>query len=146
MSERSVLAKKLDDITSVIVRIRADWRCIKCGRRYEPIRSRFNGLPRQNMLTTSHYWNRWRHSVRWDYANLDAMCKFCHDEVEHKKHEEVDGFNYENYMFEKLGQAEYERMMRRSEEVAFFTTSHLKMMLTARRAEARRLNQNVRYF
>ena len=123
----SGLEKKLDEIVSIYVRARADWKCIVCRRRYMPVRGR-NGLPRQNMLTASHYFNRWKRSVRWDLDNLDSVCIFCHTAIENSKNDPVNGFVYKKYMIEKLGIMEFEMLRIKSTKVKIFNDSDYEKM------------------
>ena len=123
----SGLEKKLDEIVSVYARAKADWKCIKCRRRYMPVKGR-NGIPRQNILTASHYFNRWKKSTRWDIDNIDPACIFCHTEIENSKKKPVDGFVYKEYMINKLGIMGFEELEFKSNKVKIYTEEELKKM------------------
>lgn len=117
MYKRSKLVKSLDDIMSLIVRIRGDWTCIKCKRTYPPVISRTTGLPAQNIMTNSHFFGRGHWATRYDFDNTDPMCLFCHAKVENHKYEDVEGFNYEEYMIKKLGQARLDVLKMKSKMI-----------------------------
>lgn len=127
-SERSKLIKEIDDVVSLIVRIKADWTCKKCHRRYEPEMTS-KGLPGQKLMTTSHYFSRGDISGRWNFDNLDAMDIFCHQKVENHKTDTIEGFNYEQYMIEKLGKDKFERLKLICTQTTKYSTAELGLLL-----------------
>lgn len=133
--QRRKIKAELHDITSLIIRIKADWTCVKCKRKYPPVISPRTGLPGQNLMTTSHYWGRGEDGTSWDERNLDAMCLFCHQKVENHKHEEVEGFNYEFYMKQKLGLDGYNLLDYKAHTPTKFTTIELNILLQEKKKE-----------
>lgn len=104
---RSRLIRSIDDIFSLLVRIKGNWTCVKCGRTYPPVTSRITGLPAQNIMTNSHFFSRGNYALRWDYDNCDPMDIFCHQKVENHKKDTIEGFNYEEYVKAKIGDQKY---------------------------------------
>ena len=133
--QRSILIKKIDDCVSLIIRIKAEWTCVKCQRKYPPVLSRRTGLPAQNLMTTSHYFNRGDMSIRWDYEDLDAICIFCHQKIENHKKDDVEGFNYEQYMINKLGAQRFELLRQKSMMFARYTIQDLQFILEEKQKE-----------
>lgn len=128
-NQRKKLINKLDDTVSLIVRIKADWTCVKCLRRYPPNISQRTRLPAQNLMTTSHYWSRSKMGTRWDYNNLDALDLFCHQKVENEKKNAVEGFIYEQFMRNKLGDDGYDLLEYRASSLTRYSEFDLKIML-----------------
>jgi len=127
-SERSKVMREIDDVVSLIVRIKADWTCKKCHRRYEPEMTA-KGVPGQKLMTASHYFSRGDIAGRWDFDNLDAIDIFCHQKIENHKTETVEGFNYEQYMIEKLGTAKFERLRLMCTQSPKYNTAELGLLL-----------------
>ena len=61
----------LDNLFSQYVRLLSGGYCKKCGHFFG-----YHGL--QN----AHFFNRWRHTVRWDKRNSTPLCKDCHQEID----------------------------------------------------------------
>ena len=112
--KKKKLIKSCDALMSLIVRIKANWTCVKCQRHYPPFISQRSGLPAQNIMTNSHYFGRGKWGTRFDFNNCDGMCIFCHQKVENNKKETVEGFNYEAYMIAKIGEAKLELLRQKS--------------------------------
>ena len=127
-SERSKVMREIDEVVSLIVRIKADWTCKKCGRYYEPTMT-LKGVLGQKLMTTSHYFSRGDISGRWDFDNLDAFCIFCHQAVENKKTITVGEFNYEQYMIKKLGAERFERLRLMCTQTTKYSTAELGLLL-----------------
>ena len=127
-SERSKVIKEIDDVVSLIVRIKANWTCKKCNRYYEPEMTA-KGVLGQKLMTTSHYFSRGDISGRWDFDNLDAMDIFCHQKIENHKTETVGGFNYQEYMIQKLGAEKFERLRLKCTETTKYSTAELGLLL-----------------
>lgn len=65
---------KVDDLFSKFIRHRDGWRCVRCGKQYNP----FDSSSRQ-FLDNSHYFGRGCPTVRFDPENCDSLCKLnCH--------------------------------------------------------------------
>ena len=105
--KRSKLVTSIDDIFSLIIRIRGNWTCIKCKRTYVPVTSRITGLPAQNIMTNSHYFGRGKYGTRWDPDNCDPICIFDHQKVENNKTETIEGFNYKEYKIKQIGEQRF---------------------------------------
>lgn len=105
--KRAKLVTSIDDIFSLIIRIKGDWTCVKCKRTYPPVISRITGLPAQNIMTNSHYYGRGKYGTRWDEDNCDPMCIFCHQKVENNKTNEIEGFHYQEYLIKKIGEQRF---------------------------------------
>lgn len=133
--QRKKIIKKLDEVTSLIIRIKADWTCVKCKRKYTPVISRYTHLPAQNLMTTSHYWGRGESGTRWDEKNLDAMCIFCHQKIENHKHDETEGFNYETYMKQKLGLDAYDLLEYQYRTGTKYSSFELQVLLSEKQKE-----------
>lgn len=127
--KRSKIIHKIDEVTSLIVRIRGEWKCIKCQRVYPPVISKRTGLPAQNLMTASHYFSRGKFGTRWELENQDPMCIFDHQKVENNKKEIVEGFNYEEYMKNKLGSKRFEVLRIKSEMRAKYSITDLEFLL-----------------
>ena len=69
MTEYQRQVKKLDDLFSLIVRTRANWRCEQCGR---------NCFEDRGYLQCSHIFSRKHFNTRWDFENALALCRACH--------------------------------------------------------------------
>lgn len=54
---------------SLYIRNRANWRCEKCGKKYEPP---------TNLLHCSHFIGRGKENTRFDPDNASAHCFHCH--------------------------------------------------------------------
>ena len=135
--QRSKVIKKLDEVTSLIVRIKADWTCQKCHRKYPPVMSLRTGLPAQNIMTTSHFFSKGAGGmgIRFDYDDLDALCIFCHQKIENHKHEFIEGFNYEKYMREKLGDEKYQLLEYKAHSITKYSIIELQIMLEQRQRD-----------
>lgn len=60
---------KLDKLCSLLVRIRDDWTCQRCGKKYKPPTS---------ALHWAHFITRTRHNTRWNPENASTLCYGCH--------------------------------------------------------------------
>lgn len=136
-TKRRQLIVELDDVTSLIVRIRAHWTCRKCNRMYQPVISKISGLPAQNLMTCSHFFAKGSGGlgIRWDYDDLDALCIFCHQKIENHKKDWIEGFNYQQYMVTKLGQERYDLLEYRANSTTHYTEFDLQIMLAERNKE-----------
>jgi hypothetical protein len=115
--DKSKIKKDLDTIVSLIVRARDNWTCQKCGTKYRI---------GQRGLTTSHFWNRLKLSVRWNLKNLDALCLGCHTQVEHEK----QGW-YRTWKIAQLGVEDYNALEEKSKTILHFKAYQMLEMLEA---------------
>lgn len=60
---------KADRAFSLYIRTRDKWTCQSCKKQYPP---------NSQGLDCSHYWGRRMESVRFDPANCDTLCTYCH--------------------------------------------------------------------
>ena len=99
-------------------------------------------LPYNDFFTASHYFNKTHYGTRWVLDNLDGMDKWCHSAIEHHKHEDIDGFNYQQFMLEKLGSDRFEQLRKTSVPVLDPTFDMLNDMLAGYTRELERLLHN----
>lgn len=86
--------RKSDRQFTQLVRIKYDFTCQKCGRKY------IKGVHNLGNLGVSHYFGRRKESTRFDLDNVTLLCNFpCHYEWESEKRR-----GYEEYMIERLGE------------------------------------------
>lgn len=140
--DKGLLRNKLDVTTSLIVRIRCHWTCVKCHKIYPPNIHPLTHLPQNDFFTASHYFNSVHLGTRWDFSNIDGMDRWCHTDIEHHKHEDVDGFNYEKFMISKMGSDKLEQLRKRSVPVLRPTFDTLNQMLTVYTRELDHLLHN----
>lgn len=128
---RKQVEAELDAITSMIVRVRANWTCKKCGRRYDPEIDEKTNLPKQQLISWSHFFGRGSSSkgVRWDLDNGDALCIYCHQQVENNKTNTVGQFNYRQFKIDQLGQDRFDILEFKAKSVTKYTLFDLQMML-----------------
>lgn len=136
--QRSELIKKLDETFSLIVRIEGGWECVKCHRVYPPTIDK-NGIPRQKLMNNSHYFGRGDTGGRWEKKNCDPMDIFCHQKVENNKERTIEGFNYKQYMIDKLGQEEYDRLEVVCNGITKYTSFELGILLKEMQKELHEL-------
>lgn len=129
---RKVLIGRLDNVVSLYVRLKSDFRCVACGRSGN-VRFDVRGLPTCQTMTCSHFHSRRKMSVRWDLDNLDCLCLGCHMRVENEKHDDtiVTGgnvFNYNQYMLKKLGDVGLSELSGRANMAIKLATIDLEIM------------------
>lgn len=120
ITPRQRMEKDMDEMSSMYVRMRDDWTCQKCGRRYDPspaassssspiLKRLFDSpyYPVQKLATTSHFWSRQDKQLRWRTELLICLCIYCHQKVENKKRETVEGWNYASHMQALLGKTKF---------------------------------------
>jgi len=66
--------------------------------------------------------------TRWELEDLDPMDIFCHQKVENAKKEDVEGFNYEQYMIQKIGVERLELLRIKSEMYAGYSIADLLLI------------------
>ncbi len=95
--------RKSDKIYTKIQRLRFDYTCQKCGKRYDGSKPLYN-------LGVSHYYGRSRESTRFDDDNVTLLCNMpCH-----RKWEGIERSDYTEYMIERLGQKGYDALKLKS--------------------------------
>ncbi len=99
MDKMKVKLRKSDRLYTRLIRIKYDFTCQKCGRKYDEDGSLYN-------LGVSHYFSRKRESVRFDDKNTTLLCNLpCHRMWETEKRGE-----YLEYMLERLGTKGMEKL------------------------------------
>lgn len=110
MSWNTIRPRKTDTLFSKYIRRKRTksalgMNCEYCGRWKE-----------LGLLDVSHFWSRRHENTRYDESNVDIFCKApCHRTLEHEKGE---GRDYWNWKLEKLGKAEFDRLMLRAHQTA----------------------------
>ena len=96
----------LDEVFSLTVRTRADWKCLNCGSEHNPPEQMLE-FPDDMKKTSpslhcSHFWGKGSGSVwtRWDDRGADALCFSCHPRFEKRK---VPGEVYYKFKVNDLG-------------------------------------------
>ena len=86
--------RKTDKLYTKLMRIKYDFTCQKCGRKY----SEEDTVKLAN-LGVSHYFSRRREATRFDDNNCTLLCNLpCHQKWEGEKRS-----GYAEYMLERLG-------------------------------------------
>ena len=70
-ASRKTLKRNLDNVTREIIRLRDEYTCQRCGKRYSPDNAK-------GSLDWSHIYSRTRLSMRWLLLNGILMCCGCH--------------------------------------------------------------------
>jgi hypothetical protein len=81
-----------DALFSDIVRIKANWTCERCFRNFEN---------KKEIFDTSHFITRGNKRVRWNFDNVSALCRGCHDFFGKNPDE------HSAFMMKKLGEKGY---------------------------------------
>jgi len=100
----SIKRKPTDVVFSKIVRIRAKWKCERCGK---------DCSQNKGMLHCSHYYGRSREATRYELDNCVAFCFHCHQELGHGDatgHEE-----YKKFMINRIGPERFDSLFIQSE-------------------------------
>lgn len=93
--------KKVQTIFNRMVRERADWKCIRCGR---------DCSEQKGLLHASHFWGVGFTATRFDFDNVDALCYPCHYGQLGTGWEYCKQGDYRTYMIKKLGQEGYDAL------------------------------------
>lgn len=93
--------KKIQGIFNKMVRERANWKCIRCGR---------DCSERKGLLHASHFWAVGFTATRFDFDNVDALCYPCHYGQMKSGWEYNKQGDYRTYMIKKLGQDGYDEL------------------------------------
>ena len=87
-----VKLRKTDTLFTKLMRLKYNYKCVKCGRVYAPDDCRNLGV--------SHYFGRGKESTRFDEDNCDLLCTVqCHQRWGHGD----ERGDYIKYMVKKLG-------------------------------------------
>jgi hypothetical protein len=89
-----------DKYFSLYVRIRDNWTCQRCKRKYKQ---------GDRGITCSHFWSRRHENTRFDLENCDTLCFGCHSLWESDKQGD-----YRDFKIKQLGEKEYKNLMIRS--------------------------------
>lgn len=92
---------KVKKIFSDMVRERAGWKCIRCGR---------DCSERRGLLHCSHFWAVGFTATRFDFDNCDALCYVCHYGQMRTGWEYNKQGEYREFMLNKLGARAYEAL------------------------------------
>ncbi len=103
MGWRPIKLDAADIAFSKYIRLRDKW-CQRCRKPGTPDRNGDEIVGFDN----SHFWSRGRESTRYDPQNCMALCRYCHQYFGGNPGE------YTQVMLERLGQAEYDRLMIRA--------------------------------
>lgn len=103
--ERAPSTKKVQGIFNRMVRERAGWKCIRCGR---------DCSERKGLLHASHFWGVGFTATRFDFDNVDALCYPCHYGQLGTGWEYCKQGDYRTYMIDKLGQEGYDALERKA--------------------------------
>lgn len=90
MSFSAIKRNLTDRLFSKIVREKANWNCERCLRNFENQKSIFDA---------SHYITRGNKRVRWDFQNVLALCRGCH------QYFSKNPYDHTKFMEKKLGAA-----------------------------------------
>lgn len=93
--------KKVQGIFNRMVRERANWICVRCGR---------DCSERKGLLHASHFWGVGFTATRFDFDNVDALCYPCHYGQLGTGWEYCKQGDYRTYMIKKLGQEGYDAL------------------------------------
>lgn len=92
---------KVKKIFSDMVRERAGWKCVRCGR---------DCSERRGLLHCSHFWAVGFTATRFDFDNCDALCYVCHYGQMRTGWEYNKQGEYREFMVKKLGHDGYDRL------------------------------------
>lgn len=123
VSERKRVERSLDKATTDYVRIKAAWRCFRCGR-FLP--------PPYSSLQTSHFFGRSCRGTRWYPPNLDAACPECHRIVEGGK-----SHWYAQWKKEQLGEKGFRELRDRAYGISKHSTAELRALLKEIRSKTK---------
>lgn len=107
--DKSKLIKKLDELTSSIVRKREPY-CVTCG-------------TREN-LTCSHLITRSKKSIRWDLDNCHTQCRSCN--FRHEHYPEI----YTEWWLSRYSFEEYQKLIERGNKTKRWTIAELKNLMS----------------
>jgi Bacteriophage Lambda NinG protein len=111
-TKRARLEKKIDDIFSLYIRARDNYRCICCGAN-EHIQ----------VIQCGHLITRSRRVVRWDEKNADAQCRPCN--LIHEYNPEI----YTKLWIEKYGLKAYNELVEKSWKSIKYSLQELEDIL-----------------
>ena len=102
MKRKPKIDHLLDEVFSCAIKYRDDLQCKICLGRFE-IDSKW--------FDNSHFYSRRNQATRYDVQNCDALCRWCHNRLEH-----ANGEGQEYYLFKlkQLGQYDFDELRNRS--------------------------------
>lgn len=109
------LIEYLKIVTHLIVKVKTDFRCVKCGKYYQL---------GDAGLSASHFWQSTRYGTKWLFDNLDPLCWGCHNQVESNK----QGW-YRDFKLKQLGQQRYDELRKLAETAVYWKDEDLQNML-----------------
>lgn len=118
--------KKVQGIFNRIVRERADWKCIRCGR---------DCSERKGLLHASHFWGVGFTATRFDFDNVDALCYPCHYGQLGTGWEYCKQGDYRTYMIKKLGQEGYDALEQKARSQKKLLDAKLEFLASIKIAE-----------
>lgn len=130
-SQRMAMRNALDKELSLLIKLRADWKCELCRRDCGPTA--------QYQAHWSHHIGRARHAVRWHPLNSCCHCASCHRMLEGDPLKHADFIR--GWMADHYGDngeiCDYLRLL--ASQPAAFRDTELRGMLDHYRAERKRL-------
>lgn len=116
ITPRAKVIESLKITTHLIVKVRDNFKCVRCGKQYKL---------GDKGLTASHYWNSTKWKTRFVFDNIDTACWGCHSGVwEHNKQGE-----YRTFKLNQLGQERYDELERMANTIAKWSEYELNDML-----------------
>lgn len=116
ITPRAKVKDYLTIVTHLIVKIRGNFKCVRCGKQYKL---------GDSVLTASHFWSSTKWNTRWTFDNIDPLCWGCHSGVwEHDKQGE-----YEDFKLKQLGQERYDELAEMAKTIADWKDYELRDML-----------------
>jgi len=112
---RAKLIENLKTVTHLIVKVKANFICVKCNKQYK-----LGDLG----ITASHFWNSTKWKTKFVFDNIDCMCWGCHNQIEHNK----QGW-YMQYKLRQLGQKRYNELEQMAYKIADWQDYELQDML-----------------
>ena len=93
-TERQKLVVKLDNVVKEIVRVRDEWTCQKCGKKFDP-------RDRSSLCSahTAHIIGKGSggYRLRWDLINVVLLCHHCHINVFHQSGKGIEEWLKKNF-------------------------------------------------
>jgi len=120
--KRPLLVKKLDEVTSKIIRLRYQDKCVICG-------SSENNHP-INFPTNGHLITRVKYIIRWDIredGNCHCQCKNCNGLHETEPH------HFTNWYIKTFGMKSYDELIEESKQETHYKDYDLEAMLEERK-------------